>query len=176
MNKNPQNNRSVKALLFLTLAYGLLTFSACKKGKDDDTSIDAFTVTIDGTAKTFNKNTSALVFYYGSGKLTTIQGAAADGSIISITLAGDITAGRTYSNTAANDDDKPLISYNIDGANYLNDDSSIGNQASVTVTSINATAIKGAFNGDLIEFPTGDKKKVITNGKFEVKLSKQTAK
>lgn len=87
-----------------------------------------------------------------------------------------VTAGKTYSNTAASDEDKPLLLISSGNDDFLNDDSSEGNPVTVTITAITSTTIEGTFKGDLVATLLGNgdspATKTVTDGKFFVAFSK----
>jgi hypothetical protein len=161
--------RTIKQLVLLTLAFGALTFSSCKK-KDVAPAV-SITATVDGTATNFNVSAAALQGPVNGVTFTNIQGSTSGGAILSMTVAGTITAGKTYSDAAASDNDKPLIVYATSATSdddYLNDDDDTSNLPSVTITSVTSTTIDGTFKG-LIGNSSGATKS-ITNGKFHVNI------
>ncbi|MBL4678163.1 MAG: hypothetical protein JKY70_18440 [Mucilaginibacter sp.] len=172
MIKNLQN-RSIAIISFFAVA--IIALSGCKKDNTGESLTVSISADIDGTNKVFDKNVAGGTITSEGQQITIIQGSATDGSQIAITLAGKLTSGKTFSNNAANDDDKPVILYNEADASYANDDSAVSNIAGVTLTSASSTSAKGTFTGDLIEVSFGNdvKRKVITNGKFSVKLTTQ---
>ena len=160
--------RTTKQLVLLTLAFGALTFSSCKK-KDVAPAV-SITATVGGTATNFNVSAAALQGPVGGVTYTNIQGSTSAGAILSMTLAGTVTAGRTYSDAAADDNDKPLFVYATSPTSdddYLNDDDDTSNLPSVTITSVTSTTIDGTFKG-LVQNTTGTKS--ITDGKFHVNI------
>ncbi|RFZ90144.1 hypothetical protein D0C36_23170 [Mucilaginibacter conchicola] len=180
MIKNLQINISVKALFF---ALALLIFSACKKSNDGDSTVAAsITVNVDGKAKKFDRGASAITLVYNSEQsATTITGTADDGAILSITISGKLVTGKTYSNTAAQNIDKPVIMYSIGDVSYYSYFSGLQTFGSVTITSATETSVKGTFDCDMLEYipglgnNIGKGKKNMTNGKFSVKLTSQSA-
>ena len=168
--------RSIKSLFLLTLAFGVITLNSCKKDKDSTPSA-TISASVDGTATNFNTGAIAIQGSVNGATITNIEGTAANKTAISITISGTPVAGKTYSNTSSNDDDKPLIAYIVtDDEQYLNDDDSQSNPASLTITSVTSTTVEGTFKGDLVDIQGSNgtaKKKVITNGKFNITLKKQ---
>jgi hypothetical protein len=169
-----------KLLIVLTLASGVLVLNSCSKDKTTTTTSIYITADIDGTATTFSTNAIAVTGTENGQSFTSLNGQAKDGTTISLVLAGTPIAGKTYSDAAANDDDKPLLLYTPPGANadsYLNDDDDSSNLPTVTISSLTSTSISGTFKGKVEggiaignnnTLPT----KSITNGKFSLKYSK----
>ncbi len=159
----------IKLLLLSTVGIAMLALTSCSKSKDDVTISTTITASIDGTATTFN-NAFAVTGTVGTEKFTNVQGTASNKAVISITLNGTITAGKTYSSTAANVSDKPLLLFAPDdNDDYLNDDSDAAKIVTVTVTSISSTNIQGTFKGNVTA--GSGKVKAITNGKFNVAIN-----
>lgn len=159
----------IKSILLLTIAVGIITLNSCSKSKDDVVVSTTITASIDGTATTFN-NAFAVTGTVGGEKFTNVQGTASNKAVMSITLNGTITAGKTYSSTAAAISDRPLLLYAPDdNDDYLNDDSNAAKIVTVTVTSISSTNIQGTFKGNVTA--GSGKVKAITDGKFNVTLN-----
>lgn len=168
--------RSIKSLFLLTLAFGVITLNSCKKDKDTtETKSATVSASVDGTATNFNTNALAAQASVNGSTITTIQGTAANKSIISIAIYGTITAGKTYSNNASDDLDKPIMGFEAGDDQYYNDDNSTTNIVSITITSVTSSTVAGTFKGDLTTFSVGNdapKTKSITNGKFNVVIVK----
>ena len=160
--------KTTKQLALLALAFGAFTFSSCKK--KDVTPAVSITANVDGTATSFNVNAAALQGTVSGVTITNIQGTTSGGATLSLALNGTVTAGKTYSDAATNDNDKPLMVYAASATSdddFFNDDDNAANLPSVTITSVTATTIDGTFTG-LIENSTSTKS--ITNGKFHVNI------
>ncbi|OOQ60051.1 hypothetical protein [Mucilaginibacter pedocola] len=162
-----------KAILLFVVAFATISVSSCKKDSDNK-SASTISAKVDGTATTFNTNAFAATGSVNGLSFTAVQGTAANGSQISVTINGSPVVGKTYSNTATSDDDKPVIMFsssNADDDTFFNDDDA-ANQATVTITSASATRIKGTFSGGLSEFSLDGaaSKKVITEGTFDVAI------
>jgi len=159
-----------KLVILFAIAFATLSLNSCKKDSKDAIVSNTISASIDGTVTNFGSAFAVTATESGQ-KLTNIEGVSSNKATISITLSGTITAGKTYTSTAANDDDKPLILYStVDGDNYLNDDNS-ANIVTVKVTAVSATNIQGTFTGGLTTFSIGNgaaKTKAVTNGKFNV--------
>jgi hypothetical protein len=163
-----------KTLFFSAAVFAAISVSSCKK--DKITVAASLTADIDGTATNFSSTPVALTGSVNNEPFTVIQGATPAGALISITLSGTLTAGKTYSDAAANDADKPLFIYDTSSTadDFVNDDSKASNVPSVTITSITSTTIDGTFKGALVQgvqvgnvqLPT----KAVTNGKFHVNI------
>lgn len=170
--------KPAKLLIVLTLALGVLTLNACKK--DNQKPDIYFTATINGTATIFNTEAAAIKSTYEGNTLTTFRGTAKDGTVLSISIVGSPTAGKTYSDAATSDDDKPLMIIAPPGENddsFLNDDDDPANLPSLTINSANSTTVTGTFKGMLISGFSNDgnsdfPKKVITEGKFSLNYLK----
>lgn len=166
----------IKTLLVSTLILGAISISSCTKDKDSDTTIDgSITANINGVPTKFNTNVIATSATTQGQQLTSINGTAADGTTIAIVLAGNVTTGKTYASNAADDNDKPIVAFSTIADDFVNDDNSVTNIATVTVTSITANTISGTFKGDLKTVVIGNaapKTAVITDGKFKVSLIK----
>jgi hypothetical protein len=166
--------RILKNLIIFTLVLGVVTLNSCKKDKKEGPI--SLTADIDGTATNFSVSPVALTGAVDGQTFTVIQGSTSAGATISLTLAGKITAGKTYSDAAASDDDKPLFLYATSSTDddYLNNDDDAANLPSVTVTSITSTTIDGTFKGSVVKgieigngtLPT----KLISSGKFHLNL------
>ena len=162
----------LKSLIILTFVLGVVTLNSCKKDKKE--APISLTADIDGTATIFSVTPVALTGPVGDQTFTVIQGATSTGATISLTLEGTITAGKTYSDAASSDDDKPLFLYatSANDDDYLNNDDDAANLPSVTITAITSTTIDGTFKGSVVKGigngtpPT----KLISNGKFHVNL------
>ena len=160
--------RTIKHLVLVTLAFGVLTLNSCKK--KDVTPAVSITATVDGTATNFNVNAAALQGTVSGVTITNIQGTTSGGATLSMALSGTVTAGKTYSDAATNSNDMPLFVYAPSPTStddYLNDDADASNLPSVTITSVTSTTIDGTFKG-LIQNSTGTKS--IANGKFHVNI------
>jgi hypothetical protein len=171
--------KTVKILIALTLVFGVVTLNSCKK-ENKEPSV-AITASIDGTATTFNTGAAALTGTVQGMKVTNIQGAASNGMMLSISVLGDITAGKTYSTAADNDNDMPMVILATSNGDteFINDDSTT-NPFTLTITSVTSTSIEGTFKGALGESSinlgsdtqTGATK-TVANGKFYVHIQTQ---
>jgi hypothetical protein len=162
--------KTTKQLVLLALAFGAFTFSSCKK-KDVAPAV-SITATVDGTATNFNVNAAALQGPISGVTYTNITGSTTfGGATLSMTLAGTVTAGKTYSDAVASDNDMPLFVYATSATSeddFYNDDDNASNLPSVTITSVTSTTIDGTFKG-LIQNGSGATKS-IANGKFHVNI------
>jgi hypothetical protein len=160
--------KTIKILIVSALTIGVITLNSCKK-KDAAPAV-SITATVDGTATNFNVSPAALQGTVSGATVTNIQGSTSGGAVLSMSLLGTVTAGKTYSDAATNDNDKPLFVYATSATSdddYLNDDDDASNLPSVTITAVTSTTIDGTFKG-LIQNSTGTKS--ITNGKFHVNI------
>src|ERR1041385_7173939 len=98
--------KTIKILILSALSVGVITLNSCKK-KDVKPAV-SITATVDGAATSFNVNAAAFQGPVSGVTFTNIQGSTSGGAILSMTLSGALTAGKTYSDAATNDNDKPL--------------------------------------------------------------------
>jgi hypothetical protein len=160
----------------LAAALMLFTFSSCKKDNSDIPKLSKNTISakVDGTLTTFNIGAAGAKLVEGSDEISSFSGASADGTVMSITFTGALNAGRTFTNSAADENDKPLVIFlEKDGTTFLNGEDTPANALTVTITSISGNQIKGTFSGRLVEAVIGNDdppSKVITEGKFDVTL------
>ena len=166
--------KTINALIMLALTIGVVSLNACKKEKKSPTPSNTITATISGTNSTFNTNAIALTGSLNSTNFTAVQGEGANGTNLSVTINGTLTAGKTYSAATGNE---PTLLYSTSTDDFLNDDTSVANSVSVTITSVSATAVQGTFKGDVVNTvinTDGHAKitKSITNGAFNVSISK----
>jgi hypothetical protein len=160
--------KKIKVLALLAISLAAITLNSCKK-KDVKPAV-SITATVDGSATSFNVNAAALQGVLSGVTYTNIQGTTSGGAMLSMTLQGTVTAGKTYSDASTNDNDKPLFVYAPSATaddDYLNDDDNASNLPSVTITSVTSTTIDGTFKG-LIQNNTGTK--TIADGKFHVNI------
>jgi len=164
----------LKVIVAAAMLLGVISISSCKK--DKQSVAVSLTADIDGTATSFNVGAVAATGTVDGQTYTVIQGSTSTGAMISITLAGKLTAGKTYSDSAESDDDKPLFLYATSSTadQYLNNDDDAANLPSITITSVTSTTVDGTFKGSVVQgieigngqLPT----KTITNGKFHVTI------
>jgi len=160
--------KTIKILAVTAIALSVITLNSCKK-KDEKPAV-SISATVDGTVTSFNVNAAALQGTLDGVTVTNIQGSTSGGAMLSMTLLSNVTAGKTYSDAATNDNDKPLFVYAQSPTaqdDYINDDDDASNLPTVTVTSVTSTTIDGTFKG-LIQ--SGQSTKLITNGKFHVNI------
>lgn len=162
--------KRIKTLLLLIAIFGVVTLNSCKKDKKE--AVVSLTADLDGTATNFSVSPVALQGAVDGQTFTVIQGSTSTGATLSITIAGKVTAGKTYSDAATSDDDKPLFLYATSPTadDYLNDDDDTANLPSITITSVTSTTIDGTFKGKVGLLSEGAQVKSITNGKFHVNI------
>jgi hypothetical protein len=166
-----------KTLIFSALAFCIVLFSSCSKDNSDVAASATITATIDGTPTTFDKNVMGASSTFNGANVTSIQGSDAQGNRITISLTGNLIAGKTYSSNAANNDDKPLVFY-VTAANttYATDVSSVSDVIKVKVSAVSSTNAQGAFSGKLTALLDNNDPvfgtKTITDGKFNVSIAK----
>ncbi|MFB9845273.1 hypothetical protein [Mucilaginibacter ginsenosidivorans] len=158
------------ALSVLMLILSVASLSSCKKDKKT-TPVVKSTVTadIDGKATDFSSFAIVLTGSTNGNNFTAIQGDAADGSSISVSVYGTLTAGKTYTIDGSDFGTGPAIAYSTsNGDTYLPDENS-STTLSVTITAVSASSIQGSFKGELAYVGSGAKPgKSVTNGKFNV--------
>lgn len=165
--------KRIRILAVLAISLVVTTLNSCKK-KEAVTPSATITANVDGTATVFNTNAKAMKATVEGVTVTTIQGQAANGAVISISLLGTVTAGKTYSAASNNPDDEPLLALTTSTEQFLNDDNS-SNLVSVTINSVSSSSVQGTFKGDLVSTNisvgntnTTPATKAITNGAFNV--------
>lgn len=181
--------KSQKSLFVLALACGAMTLHSCTKvtttttnnsGNNNTNGSIFITADIDGTPTTFNTNATAVSGSEDGETFTSLYGSGKDGASIYITIESAPVSGKTYSDTATNIADRPVLLYTPSGTNpdsYFNDDDDVNSLPSVTITSVSSDAITGTFKGQVVgviavgntnNLPT----KTITNGKFSLRYAK----
>jgi hypothetical protein len=165
--------RSIKALMFLTIATTIIAFSSCKKDSTDDVlATSTISADVDGTATVFTTNTLALKGEVDGAEVTSIQGTDKAGNTISMAVYGTLKAGKTYLSNSTEFEDKPTLAFSTpnDQDVYFNDDASL---QTITITNVSATKVEGTFSGKVntVAFGNGAiKTKTFTNGKFKVAI------
>lgn len=155
----------LRNLITLSLLLGLMTLNSCKKDKKTSTvNSGSITATIDGNVTKFS-NAVVLTGSTGGNNFTAIEGNASDGSTMSITIYGTLTAGTTYTSNDPDPSGAPILLYVSGSNNYMN---AIDNPSvSIKITAISSSSIQGTFSGTVTETSSGAAK-VITNGQFDV--------
>lgn len=169
----------MKQALFLSLV-ALISFSSCKKDKVDNTVAEGtITFKVDGQEITYKTFASAVKNSNEENTQVSIIGAenaSQTGSAIVIILGStsDVTTG-TY-HEKAHGGKAAMITFKKSGEDspYVTIESP-ANPTVVDITSITSSSIQGTFKGELF-FVEGagadfDKKAVISEGKFNLKLS-----
>jgi len=164
--------KTIKNLALLSLAFGVFTFSSCKKKDVAPAATATLVATIDGVVTEFNVNMKGQEYITSPGNwVTDVQGKASDGTILGISFSGTPVASKTYSDADTNDLNRPVIIYQkpTSSDQYFNDHDA-SNVPSVTITSVTSTTLDGTFKGRLLKDPATDKTDTIaiTNGKFHI--------
>ena len=157
----------IKALLLLMM---VVTVSSCSKDDQQPSKTYTITANVGGTLTNFDTITSATGSTNGV-MYTIIQGRAVDGSTLSITLSGDVVAGKTFTGATLGGS-QLMMQYSSGGVDYLNAGAG-SNVASVTVTEASKTYVAGTFKGDLTTAASGSgtaTTKAITSGVFSCSL------
>ncbi len=167
--------RRTKNLIFLS-AFLLVLFTSCKK-ENTNVAIGTISVSIDGTATTFNFGAKASVLPVTGGYGIQIQGnkrdpaTSATNLTISVASAAPITTGTYVENSGGN---VVKIDYDFDYFLSTSTSSSYGsttNPVTITITEINSTSVKGTFSGELQGAGIGGGdlvKNVLADGVFYV--------
>ncbi|AYL94814.1 hypothetical protein [Mucilaginibacter celer] len=162
-----------KPALLLAFVIGTFTLNSCDKESDDVAANSTLSATVDGTNINFTNVVAVHAVVEGK-SYTNIQGVA-NKDTLNITLPGNITTGKVYTSTAADDNDKVLAVYSTTTDDYVNDDTDPTKVVTVNITSAAVSAYQGTFKGNLTNIIGDDmgvaKHKVITNGKFNVKIN-----
>lgn len=157
--------------IVFVLAICTLTFSACKKGNDSVATGNNLSVSINGTALTFNNaliasNTSAGGAY--DLQIVGFNGTAgtSDALYLNVNSSSPIGPGTYVDGQTAE------IGYAVQSGGTVTYSNAMSptNPISITITSINSTSVTGTFKGDLFSGSTSSTKKVLTNGQFNVKF------
>src|ERR1700752_270876 len=101
--------RILKSLITLSLLLGLTTLNSCKKNKKTTAPTGTMTATIDGNAANCSTHTTVVTGSANSANFTTIQGNASDGSSMSLTIYGTLTAGATYTSNDPDPTGEPIL-------------------------------------------------------------------
>jgi hypothetical protein len=161
-----------KLKLLLPFCVLLVLFSCKKQSSSPTSATGTITATVDGTSQTFNVGaTGHLDSSTGINDLSMIglsgTAAGANSMIILVTSTGPIVAG-TYAGSGSQGD----LSYTMgSGLVYQYDDSAIISNATVIITSISSTTVKGTFSGSLVLVSgNGAATKTLTNGTFNLAI------
>jgi hypothetical protein len=167
--------------IFLLTVILLIVLSSCKKNADEaDIPAGTISVSIAGTATTFNYSAKASVLSVQNGFGIQIHGYKKDPSnsltdvTISIVRPSALTTGSYIENIAGN----PLVyashfqEFILGIGNVFSSYYSTTNPISVSITAISATSVKGTFQGDLKGLNlNGDTTTLaLTNGLFHVRF------
>ncbi|MDB5221874.1 MAG: hypothetical protein JWN83_541 [Chitinophagaceae bacterium] len=142
--------------IVILLSFG---FTSCKKdGANTNVGIGTISVSIDGTATTFNVGAKASVLPVTGGYGIKIFGNKKDPATSATSLTINIVRGTaiTTGTYVENGSGNPLvqIDYFFDlffgsGTDYLNFRST-SNPVTITITDISSSSVKGTFSGELI--------------------------
>ncbi len=165
---------------FILFAFVILCSSSCKKDKGNtDVPIGTISVTIDGTATTFNYGAKATILNVGGGNGISITGnkkepAASQTSLaISIVRSTPITTGTYVENFGSSSIVGMKYDYDFIGIIYTSEEyASPTPPVTINITEINSTFVKGTFSGELsgTGIDGNPVKNVFTNGVFYVKF------
>jgi hypothetical protein len=162
--------KAIKTLLLFASILAIVSFSSCKKDKKTPAPASgSMSATIDGTVIDFGKSTVVLTGSTNGADFTAIQGNAADGSSMSLTIYGTLTAGTTYTTQDPDPANEPQLLYVKGNDNYMNETNNPS--VSIKITSVSTSSIQGTFLGSITDITTGANQgtvKVITEGKFDV--------
>jgi len=158
--------------LFLPL-FALLILFSCKKNSSTPTTATAtITATVDGTSQTYNVGAAGhLTSGTGTNDLAIVglssAGTGGNSLIIDINTSSPIVAGTYLGSTSQVD-----FSYTTSGgAIYQVDNSNSASNATVVITSITSTTVKGTFSGKLVLiYGSGPATSTFTNGAFNLAI------
>lgn len=157
--------KTTKTLLVFTSILIIAGFSSCKKDKKVSPPSGSMTASIDGKSISFSTHTMVVTGSVNDVNFTAIQGNASDGSTMSVTVNGTLTAGTTYTSSDPDPGNEPVLLYGLGNDNYMN---GINNPSvNVTITAVSSSSIQGTFSGTVTDMTSGTDK-VITAGKFNV--------
>ncbi len=166
----------MKKLRFLLPLCALCLFFSCKKSSSSTGGSGSITATIDGSSQTFNFSATASLLSVAGMQALTITGVQSSSSstyvitLIITPASGNVTAG-TYTATAASDNVQLTYIQASTSLAYQDDPTSGSSNASVTISSISSTHVKGTFSGKLIlESGSGAATKTVTNGSFDLDI------
>jgi len=166
----------MKKLRFLLPLCALCLLFSCKKNSSSTGSSGSITATVDGSSQTFNYSATASLLAFGGSQALTITGVQSSSlttyviTLIITPTSGNVTAG-TYSATTAHDNVQLTYAQASTSVAYQNDPTSGSSNASVTISSISSTHVKGTFTGKLIlESGSGAATKTVTNGSFDLDI------
>jgi hypothetical protein len=166
--------RSIKNLTLLAIAFVLITLSSCKKDNGDvpSTSKSNLTAKVNGTVIVFDKFAVGITGSVNGVDFTSVQGTAADGSNMSLTINGAVVAGKTYvSSTTDLENSGSVLFTTKDDETFSSYDNDSG-EGSITVTSVSGKTIKGTFKGKLKGFlSSSTETKTVTEGTFTVTVT-----
>jgi len=147
-------------ILLLVLA---LAFPSCDRIKD--VPLGTITVVIDGDEKSFSNEAKAewITVEGGYGlKISGHKGDTGTSNEVFITIASPHQIGTgTYSNAVSGN--AVVINYNV--FIYLFWDEYVSSSASVTISELDASHVKGTFSGTVV---SGENSKVFSKGVFNV--------
>jgi len=155
----------------------IFAFSCNKNSSSPGGGTAAIKATIDGSSQTFNVGATASLVSFGSEQALSITGVQSNSNTAYlITLAlmpsngSSITPG-TYTGNASSDEVELTYAQASTGIAYQNDPTISSSNATVVITSISSTNVKGTFSGTLVlETGSGAATKTITNGSFDLAI------
>jgi hypothetical protein len=180
----------MKKLLLLS-ACVLLAFASCKKDSSKIIASNTITATVGGSNINFSTTaTGALVSDSGAYILEIggLSGTSSSAQSIAVGLLSESPFVKgTYTFNKSTDPNTitviPAIAYtgNLSGTDAFESetvidlqDSTISTSCTVTITSITSTNVQGTFSGLLVNDEDNTTTKTVTNGKFNVDITKTT--
>ena len=158
------------SLLLLPMCLSFVLSSCSKKSTPSPSITGTITVTIDGSAQTFNVSAAARIQNISGVNVLNIFGTQSTGSTNSIAMSvvnSSITAG-TYTGVGS----QAQISYALaSGTVYQYADDDAAAYATIVIKSISSTNIQGTFSGNLnLIGGTGAATETLTNGTFNLNI------
>jgi hypothetical protein len=166
---------NMRKLLILPVA--LLIITSCKKSTSGTTASGTITATIDGTPTNFNTDAIAVrtnVSGVYQVAINGYQGAISTSNQISIGIGGavSVTAGTYGDVPGPAPDEVSLVYIQQPGTGEYAAIGTSPDTATVVITSISASEVRGTFFGGLVlsSGSTSPSTHTITNGSFDVKF------
>lgn len=167
----------IKALAICLMAIVIITISSCSKNNEASLST-SISAKINGTSTQFTKNILALSGDVNGVAFTSVQGADANGNMLSLTINGQLVSGKTYSTADQVEFGlRPSMLYStIDGSKFANEWTDKSDVVSIKLTSVSGNYIQGTFRGELVgSLDSIDPvfgSKSITEGNFSAIITK----
>lgn len=164
---------------YLLPAIGLIAafcFTACEK-KDpfkDNKSEGYLTMKLDGQQLTVSKQLTGSLHDTAANAMLVVSGMTSDNQLLTINVLfpGKQLKPGTYSLDLNGFNSIGWMKTLGSSESYAADDLTLGATAAIVIESVSETAAKGTFSGLLIHDVDENKKKAVTEGKFDVTVLK----